>query len=93
MSDSEKEDAARKAQKYVKAGMAVGLGTGSTSSHFIKLLGERNRKKNLGLKCIATSIKSEQLARECGLDPVGFEQIDCIDVAVDGADVIFGKLL
>ena len=93
MNDNGKEAAAKKALRYVKNGMAVGLGTGSTSAIFIRLLGEKNKKKSLELKCIATSLKSEQLAKELELPLVGFEQMTQIDVAVDGADVIFGKLL
>ncbi len=93
MNDTDKEAAARKALRYVKSGMTVGLGTGSTSAFFIRLLGEKNKRKNLGLKCIATSVTSERLATELGLSLVSFEQINQIDVAVDGADVIFGKLL
>ena len=93
MNDIEKEAAAKKALRYVKSGMTVGLGTGSTSAIFIRLLGEKNKNKTLELNCIATSLKSEQLATGLGLPLVGFEQIAQIDVAVDGADVIFGKLL
>lgn len=91
--DMEKQEAARKAVARIKKGMAVGLGTGSTAVHFIRMLGERERAEKLGLKCIATSISSEKLARECGLRVVGFDEIDCIDVAVDGADVIVGQKL
>jgi ribose 5-phosphate isomerase A len=93
MSVDEKEDAARKALRYVKPGMTIGLGTGSTSACFIKLLGEKEQKKKLGLRCIATSVKSEGLARECGLNLVGFGEAGCIDLAVDGADVIVGRNL
>ncbi len=93
MSDEEKEAAAKKALRFIKPGMAVGLGTGSTASIFIRLLGEKNKKKNMGLKCIATSIKSEELAREQGLELVGFDQLGAIDIAVDGADAIVGSNL
>ncbi len=89
----EKEEAARKALRYIKPGMAVGLGTGSTSAHFIRLLGERNRRKNLGIRCIATSVSTEALANEAGFEVYGLESVESIDVAVDGADVIVGHYL
>ncbi|MFH0818241.1 MAG: ribose 5-phosphate isomerase A, partial [Candidatus Micrarchaeota archaeon] len=93
MTGNEKEDAARKALRYVKTGMVVGLGTGSTAAYFIKLLGEKNKEKNLKLTCIATSVQSEQLAQECGLKLATFRQLEYVDLAVDGADLIVGKLL
>lgn len=93
MSDGAKENAAREALKHVKHGMTVGLGTGSTTAHFVRLLGERNRHGNLGLKCIATSVKTEKLAADYGLRLFGFESIKRIDLAVDGADVVVGKNL
>ncbi|MFH1448415.1 MAG: ribose-5-phosphate isomerase RpiA [Candidatus Micrarchaeota archaeon] len=93
MADSGKKKAALEALKYVRRGMALGLGTGSTTAHFVRLLGEANRKTNMELKCISTSIKTERLAMEYGLKLVGFGDIDHIDLAVDGADVVVGKNL
>jgi ribose 5-phosphate isomerase A len=93
MSDAEKEDAARKAAAYVEKGMVLGLGTGSTAAHFIRIVGELEAERKLGLRCIATSVKSEKMALECGLSLVNFGEFDAIDLAVDGADVIVGKNL
>ena len=93
MSDQEKRMAARRALALVKSGMVLGLGTGSTAAHFIRMVGELEGENSLGLRCIATSVASENLASECGLELVGFGEVDAIDLAVDGADVIVGKNL
>jgi ribose 5-phosphate isomerase A len=90
----EKEEAARKALAYVRPGMVLGLGTGSTSAHFIRLVAKREKEENLGLTCIPTSIKSGNIARLHGLRVVdSFSEIKKINLAVDGADVIVGNSL
>ncbi len=82
-----KRKVAFKAAEYVEEGMTVGLGTGSTAHYMILALGERV-KKGLNIKCVATSLASEQTARECGLKIVEFKDIERIDLAIDGADEI-----
>jgi len=79
--------AAKGALPYVHRHMTIGLGTGSTASHFIKFLGELNKVHKLKLKCIATSKDTEKKARAAGLKVVGLDAIETIDLAVDGADV------
>lgn len=82
-----KEAAAAKAIEKIHDGMVVGLGSGSTSSCAIRMLGERVRA-GLRIKAVATSQKSEQLARECGIivgDPSKFAPPD---IAIDGADEV-----
>jgi ribose 5-phosphate isomerase A len=64
--------------------MTVGLGTGSTVAFLLRALAGRE----LSLRCVATSPRTEQLARELGLAVVPFEGIDRLDVAIDGADQI-----
>lgn len=93
ISEEEKFDAAKRALRYIKNGNTIGLGTGSTASIFITLLGAKNRKNPLNLRCIATSKKSEELAISEGLALFGFEDITDIDIAVDGADAVCGKNL
>lgn len=80
--------AARRALSFVRPGMRVGLGTGSTTKIFIGLLGERNRREHLGLTCIATSLASEYQAKRLGLRLASFEQMKRIDIAFDGADEV-----
>jgi ribose 5-phosphate isomerase A len=67
--------------------MAVGLGTGSTVSHFITELGKRVRD-GLNVTAIATSLASERLARAVGIPLVTFRDVDALDVTVDGADEV-----
>lgn len=74
-----------KAAEYVKDGMTVGLGTGSTAHYMILSLGER-AKSGLNISCVATSLASEKTAREVGLKIVDFKDIEKIDIAIDGAD-------
>lgn len=86
--DMAKHASAREALRFVKKGMAIGLGTGSTAEIFIDLLGERNRGEKLDLTCIATSKASEAQARGLGLKLAGFDEITALDAAFDGADQV-----
>jgi ribose 5-phosphate isomerase A len=88
---NEKQIVGEKAAEYVKDGMIVGLGTGSTVFYTIKKLGEMV-SQGLSIKGIPTSIQTEILAREVGIPIVNFSVVDCIDVAIDGADEIDSNL-
>jgi ribose 5-phosphate isomerase A len=79
--------AAQHALRYVEPGNVVGLGSGSTASLFIQLLGERV-KQGLKIQGIASSQDSEDLARSLGIPITDFTQHRTIDVAIDGADEI-----
>ncbi|MDR0778498.1 MAG: ribose-5-phosphate isomerase RpiA [Methanomassiliicoccaceae archaeon] len=83
-----KRMAAEKAvDDFVKDGMIVGLGTGSTAYYAIKRVGELV-SNGYKLKCVATSVQTEKIARECGIDIVELDDIDHIDVTIDGADEV-----
>jgi ribose 5-phosphate isomerase A len=82
--EAEKEAAARAAAQLVEDGMRVGLGTGSTVRPMLPALAERN----LTLRCVATSIATEVIARELGLHVEPFEVLDALDIAIDGADQV-----
>jgi ribose 5-phosphate isomerase A len=84
----EKKAAAHAALHYIESGMVVGLGSGSTSSEFIKLLGERVQAGALQIRGIPTSAHSHKLATSLGIPLVTFEEVSQIDVSVDGADEI-----
>jgi len=88
---SGKKLAAGKAIEYIKDGMTVGLGTGSTAYWAIQGIGERV-KKGLSIRAIATSIQSETLARELKIPIVPFAEIDHLDVTIDGADEVDQQL-
>jgi ribose 5-phosphate isomerase A len=87
MSDLAKLNAAQAALTYVKDGMVVGLGTGSTSAHFVRLLGERVRQ-GLRVKGVPTSEATRNLAEQVGVPLVEISQVTTIDVDVDGADEV-----
>ncbi|MGC2194791.1 MAG: ribose-5-phosphate isomerase RpiA [Terriglobales bacterium] len=83
--DAEKEVAAKASLKYVHDGQIVGLGTGSTATIAIRLLGERVQK-GLNIRGIPTSIASRDLATQLGIPLITFEEAQQIDVTIDGAD-------
>jgi ribose 5-phosphate isomerase A len=83
--EAEKRAAARAAAEWVRDGMTVGLGTGSTVAHFLPALAERGLT---GLRCVATSPATEHQARDLGLAVESFDRLERLDLAVDGADQI-----
>ncbi len=85
--DEAKILAARKSLEFVEEGMVVGLGSGTTATHFIQLLGERVQR-GLKIRGIASSRASEDLARSLSIPIIDFEISPVIDVAIDGADEV-----
>ena len=64
--------------------MRVGLGTGTTVAELIPALAERR----LAITCVATSPATEESARAHGLDVVPFDDLDRLDLTIDGADQV-----
>jgi ribose 5-phosphate isomerase A len=85
--DQSKLLAAKRATDLISDGMKVGLGTGTTSTFFIKELGKRVRS-GLRITAIATSAESAKLATEQGIELTNFDDSPVLDVNVDGADEI-----
>lgn len=85
-----KKAAAEKAAEEIKNGMTVGLGTGSTVFWAIKKIGERV-KEGLQIKAIATSLRSEELAKQLNIPIISAANITIIDIDIDGADEIDKK--
>ena len=83
--DDQKRLAGEAAALRVEPGMVVGLGTGSTAAWFVKALAERNLT---GLRCVPTSEKTAELARELGLPLAALDDVSRIDLTVDGADEV-----
>jgi ribose 5-phosphate isomerase A len=83
--DAEKQAAAQAAALLVEDGMRVGLGTGSTVAFLLPALAARGLT---GLRCVATSTNTEQVARGLGLPVEPFEALDELDIAIDGADEV-----
>jgi ribose 5-phosphate isomerase A len=72
---------------YVKDGMNVGLGTGTTAYWAIKRIGELVAG-GMKLTCVATSLQSENLAKECGITVADLNDVPHLDVTIDGADEV-----
>jgi ribose 5-phosphate isomerase A len=85
---NDKQVVAIHAAKYVKNGMLVGLGTGSTANYFIEELARRQKDENLKVTTVASSNVSMIKAQSLGLNVIGLAQISKIDLYVDGADEI-----
>lgn len=84
---SEKQHAAEAAVEYVKDGMIVGLGTGSTTEFAVKKLGERVRD-GLAIRGIPTSDVTKVQAEEEGIPLIDFSETMYLDLTIDGADEI-----
>jgi len=83
----EKQVAAEAAAEFVEDGMRIGLGTGSTVAFLLPALARRG----LSLRCVATSLATENAARELGLAVEPFSGVDALaelDMAIDGADQV-----
>jgi ribose 5-phosphate isomerase A len=78
--------AAQRAMELVRPGMTLGLGSGTTATLWIKLLGEHVRDHGLKVRAIASSEDSEHLGRSYGIPFVTFEESRSLDLTVDGAD-------
>src|ERR1700761_6367660 len=82
-----KRQAAGGALEEGQGGMKLGLGTGSTAKHFVDLLGEKVRA---GLKVVGvpTSEATRAQALACGIALTTLDDVDRLDLTVDGADEI-----
>jgi ribose 5-phosphate isomerase A len=89
--DDRKRQAAARALEEVRDGMKLGLGTGSTAKHFVDLLGEQVRS---GLKVVGvpTSEATRIQAEQCGVPLTTLDDIDHLDLTVDGADEVDAAL-
>ena len=83
--DQEKQAAARASLKFVHDGKIVGLGTGSTAAHAVRGLGELVRA-GLRIRGIPTSSGTRDLATSLGIPLTNFDEVQQIDVTIDGAD-------
>ena len=82
-----KRNAAAEAVALVKDGMTVGLGSGSTANYAIEMIGARVQQ-GLRVRAIASSIKSEALARKVGIELLDNRPLVNPDIALDGADEV-----
>ena len=86
-----KRQAAERAVSYVKDGMVVGLGTGSTAYFAVEAIG-RLVSEGQSLMGVPTSKATEDQARKCGIPLLELDQVDRIDITIDGADEVDGRM-
>ncbi|TAH69347.1 MAG: ribose-5-phosphate isomerase RpiA [Rhodopseudomonas palustris] len=89
--DDLKRQAAATALEQVRDGMKLGLGTGSTAKHFVELLGAKVRA-GLNVIGVPTSEVTRADAERCGIPLTTLDEVDRLDITVDGADEIDGAL-
>ncbi len=89
--DALKKMAAEAAIEYIRDGMIVGLGTGSTAKHVVLGLGERVRA-GLNIRGVPTSRETAELARKNGIPLIETDDAWVIDVGIDGADQVDPQL-
>ena len=82
-----KQAAAEHAAKLIQDGMTVGIGTGSTSAFAIEAISKRI-KEGLSIKAVASSTRSEKLAKGAGITLIPFSEVEDIDLYIDGADEV-----
>jgi ribose 5-phosphate isomerase A len=85
--DAQKRAASARAIDFVRPGMRLGLGTGSTAQHFVDLLGERVRA-GLDVLCVPTSEATRAQAARLGIKLSTLDDTPELDLTVDGADEI-----
>lgn len=77
-----------KAAEFVKDGMIVGLGTGSTAYYMVEAIGKRLKEEGLSIVGVTTSHRTTEQANELGIPLKDLNEVDHIDVTIDGADEI-----
>jgi ribose 5-phosphate isomerase A len=84
-----KQQVGKAAADLVQSGSIVGLGTGSTTAYAIEYLGKRLQSGDLkDIKGIPTSFQASVLAKEYGIPLTTLDEVDRIDIAIDGADEV-----
>lgn len=84
---NEKQLAAEKSIEFIKDGMILGLGTGSTVFYLVNKLAELV-KQGLNVKCVSTSNQTGELAKSFGINIVNLNEVEHIDLTIDGADEV-----
>ena len=89
--DAQKLAAAKAALHFVKPGMKLGLGTGSTAKHFVDCIGDMV-KAGFEITCVPTSEITRKQAESLNIPLTTLDQAPMLDLTVDGADEIDGAL-
>lgn len=83
--DDEKRIAAEAAAELVGDGMTIGLGTGSTVAFLLPAIAARGLSD---IRCVATSVATEEQARSLGIPVEEFSELRRLDIAIDGTDQV-----
>jgi len=83
-----KRQAGERAAEYVKDGMKVGLGTGSTVHYCLLALGRRVQEEGLDIVGVPTSIRTETTSKEVGIPLGDIDEVGRLDLTIDGADEV-----
>ncbi|WP_122791215.1 ribose 5-phosphate isomerase A [Intestinibacillus sp. Marseille-P6563] len=83
-----KQMAGYEAAKYVKDGMLVGIGTGSTAYYLIEKLGQRMKEEGLHIQCVSTSDASTEQAKSLGIPLLDTNDAPVLDICIDGVDEV-----
>ncbi len=83
--DDEKRIVAEAAAELIEDGMTIGLGTGSTVAYLLPAIAGRGLT---GIRCVATSVATEEQARELGIPVEEFSELERLDIGIDGTDQV-----
>ena len=90
---NDKELVANAALNYVKDKMIVGLGTGTTANYIIDALAKKIKSEKLTISVVASSTVSQERGNQAGINYISIDQVESIDLYVDGADEITEDLV
>ena len=90
--DKVKYASAKFALNFIKDGMKICLGTGSTASWFVVLLGDLIRSKGINISSVSTSKFTKKLAESVGIEVLNLDELINLDLTVDGTDEFDDKL-
>lgn len=90
--DQQKRAAGIYAANLVEDNTIVGLGTGSTVKFFVEALAQRIKDENLKIVGVTTSFRTTDLAQSLGIEIKNIDQVDHIDLTIDGADEVDADL-
>jgi ribose 5-phosphate isomerase A len=88
--EAKRAAAAQAIEKFLRDGMTIGLGSGTTSRWFVRILGE-HVAKGLHVTGLPSSKSTRQLAQEVGVPLADLNDVGRLDLTIDGADEIDGK--
>lgn len=85
---NQKKQVGYKAAEYIKNGMIVGLGTGSTAYYMVEALGKRVKEEGLSIVGVTTSTRTKEQAESLGIPLKDIDDVEKVDITIDGADEI-----